>query len=31
LLGEWGFALSIPPIQAESELRRLLTSGVPAD
>ena len=26
LLGEWGFALSIPPMKAESELHRLLTS-----
>jgi len=31
LLGEWGFALSVPPMQAESELRRLLTSGVAGD
>ena len=28
LLGEWGFALSIPAMQAESELRRLLTSSI---
>jgi RNA polymerase-interacting CarD/CdnL/TRCF family regulator len=26
LLGEWGFALSITPAQAELELHRLLTS-----
>jgi RNA polymerase-interacting CarD/CdnL/TRCF family regulator len=27
LLGEWGFALSITPLQAEIELNRLLTSA----
>ncbi len=31
LLDEWGFALSIPPLQAESDLRRLLTSGTAGD
>ena len=27
LLGEWGFALSVTPLQAEIELNRLLTSA----
>jgi RNA polymerase-interacting CarD/CdnL/TRCF family regulator len=27
LLGEWGYALSIPALEAESELRRMLTAG----
>ena len=31
LLGEWGFSLSIPPGQAESDLYRLLKSSVPGD
>jgi RNA polymerase-interacting CarD/CdnL/TRCF family regulator len=31
LIGEWGFALSILPAQAESELHRLLTSGTAGD
>jgi RNA polymerase-interacting CarD/CdnL/TRCF family regulator len=31
LLGEWVFALSIPEMQAETELHRLLTSGIPGD
>lgn len=26
-LGEWGFALSIPVVEAETELRRMLTTG----
>ena len=28
LLGEWGFALSITPLQAEAELNRLLRADV---
>ena len=28
LLGEWGFALSVTPLQAEIELHRLLTSTI---
>jgi len=31
LLGEWGFALSITPAQAELELNRLLTSAPAGD
>ncbi len=31
LLDEWGFALAISPLQAESDLRRLLTSGTAGD
>jgi RNA polymerase-interacting CarD/CdnL/TRCF family regulator len=31
LLGEWGYALSILPIQAESELRRLLGNATAGD
>ena len=31
LLGEWGFAMSILPAQAESELHRLLASGASGD
>lgn len=31
LLGEWGFSLSIPIMQAESDLRRLLKSGTAGD
>ena len=31
LLGEWGYALSILPIQAESELRRLLGTAAAGD
>ena len=27
LLGEWGFALSISPFEAELKLRHMLTSG----
>jgi CarD family transcriptional regulator, regulator of rRNA transcription len=26
LLGEWGFTLSVPPMEAETELRRMLTA-----
>lgn len=31
LLGEWGFALSVTPAQAELELHRLLTPSVAGD
>ncbi len=31
LLGEWGFALSVTPAQAEVEMHRLLTAGSPGD
>jgi RNA polymerase-interacting CarD/CdnL/TRCF family regulator len=31
LLGEWGFSLSIPVMQAESDLHRLLKSGTAGD
>jgi CarD family transcriptional regulator len=31
LLGEWGFALSIPVMQAESDLYRLLQTGTAGD
>jgi RNA polymerase-interacting CarD/CdnL/TRCF family regulator len=31
LLGEWGFSLSIPVMQAESDLHRLLKSGSAGD
>jgi len=31
LLGEWGFALSVTPAQAELELNRLLTSAPAGD
>jgi RNA polymerase-interacting CarD/CdnL/TRCF family regulator len=31
LLGEWGFALSVPAVEAESELRRMLAAGMPGE
>ncbi|MFH2101899.1 MAG: CarD family transcriptional regulator [Chloroflexota bacterium] len=31
LIGEWGFVLSILPVQAETELHRLLTSAAGGD
>jgi RNA polymerase-interacting CarD/CdnL/TRCF family regulator len=31
LVGEWGFSLSIPVMQAESDLYRLLGSGTAGD
>lgn len=31
LLGEWGFSLSVPVMQAESDLHRLLNSGSAGD
>jgi RNA polymerase-interacting CarD/CdnL/TRCF family regulator len=31
LLGEWGFALSVPAVEAESELHRMLSTGTPGE